>query len=109
MEDLEADPDDAGEEEQADDVRVDKRIQDAREDAGLGVVDLRAREVQHIGALGVLRLVAVELDEQRGQGRSNEIDHVHVQRLLCGEVRGDPNGLPRPRRVALVRGGERRE
>ena len=34
---------------------------------GFAVVDVRAREVQHVGPLGVLRLVAVELDEQRRQ------------------------------------------
>src|SRR5882724_6799549 len=54
MEDLEADADDPGEEQQPEDVRVDERVQDAREEPRFRVVDVRAGEVQHVRALGVL-------------------------------------------------------
>ncbi len=109
MEDLEADPDDAGEEEQADDVRVDERVQQACEEARLGRIDVGAREVQHVGPFCVLRFVAVELHEQRRQRRSDEIDHMHVKGLLRREVGGHPHGFGRPGRIALVRRRERGE
>ena len=56
---------------------------------GLTVVDLRAREVERERSLRVLRLVALELVQEGGQRRRDDVDHVHLQRLLRGEVRGD--------------------
>ena len=51
------------------DVRVDERVQQPREEARLRVVDVRAGEVQRERPLRILRPVAVELDEQRRQAR----------------------------------------
>ena len=59
MEDLEADPGEAGEEEQREDVRVDQRVEQAREETQVHVVDLGAGGVERVAAR--LRLHAVEL------------------------------------------------
>jgi hypothetical protein len=60
-------PDDPEQEQQADQVRVDDRVEEARDEAGLDRVDLGSREMQREGALRVLRLVAVELVEEGGE------------------------------------------
>ena len=107
MEHLEDEPDDPEQEEQADQVRVDDRVEEAREEAGLDRVDLGVRQVQREGPLLVLRVVAVQLLEERGQRRRDRVDHVHLQRLLRSEVRGSAHGLRRPARVAVMNRRER--
>ena len=69
MEDLEAEPGDAGEEQEAQEVRVDQRVQEAGQEAGLRVVDVSALEVQRERALRILRAIPVEPGEERRQGR----------------------------------------
>src|SRR5579864_3145262 len=81
MQHLEDEPDDPGEEEDRDEVWVDDRVEEAREESRLRRVDLRAGEVERVGALGVLRPVALEPVQQRGERRRDEVDDVHVQRL----------------------------
>src|SRR5205085_10647753 len=80
MEDLVADPGESSEKEQRDDVRIDQRIEQTREEARMHLVDLGAGEVQHETLRG--RLVAVERLQKRRQRRRNPVDHVHLQRLL---------------------------
>ena len=48
MKDLVADPGQAREEQQRQDVRVDQRVQQSGEEAGVHVVDLGAGEMQHV-------------------------------------------------------------
>ena len=52
MEDLEADPGEAREEEQREDVRIDQRVEQAREEAEVHIVNLCAGEVEGV-ALGL--------------------------------------------------------
>ena len=106
MEHLEDEPDDPEQEEQADQVRVDDRVEETRDEARLDRVDLRSREMQREGTLRVLRLVAVELVEEGGERGRDEVDHVHLQRLLGREVRGDAHRFLRPRRIAVMGGRE---
>ena len=73
---------------------------------GLTVSISRPREMQREGALRVLRLVAVELVEEGGERGRDEVDHVHLQRLLGREVRRVAHGFLRPRRIAVIGGRE---
>ena len=94
-------PGDAGEEEQAEMFGSMSVFRRRVKKPGFDRVDLRAREVQRERPLRILRLVAVELVEQRGQGRRDQVDHVHLQRLLRGQVRRLAHGDRRPGRVSL--------
>jgi hypothetical protein len=107
VEQLEDEPRDPDEEEDRDQVRVDQRVEEAGEEAGRDGADLRAGEVEREGALRVLCAVAVEPAKQRRQVRCDRVDHVHVQRLLCGQVGGLRDCENRPGGVALVRRSER--
>src|SRR6266545_3638548 len=100
MEDLVADSRDAGEEEERDDVRIDERVEQAREEAGPDVVDLRAVEVQHVSLR--LRLEAVQLLEKRGQRRRDRVDHVLTQGGRGVDARCLANGARGELRVAPV-------
>ena len=104
MEDLEADPGNAGKEEQRDDVRVDQRVQQAREEAGLDVVDLRAGEMQRVALR--LRLVAVQLPKQRRQRWRHDVDDVLLQRFERGNARRLAHRALREFRVPAVCLGE---
>jgi hypothetical protein len=110
MEHLEDEADDPEQEEQADQVRVDDRVEETRDEARLDRVDLRSREMQRVGTLRVLRVVAVERLQKGGQRRGGEVDHVPSQRLRRSEVRGDAHRSLRPCRIAVMdsrEGGER--
>ncbi len=62
MKDLEADPGEAGKEEQREDVRIDQCVEQSREETEVHVMNLRARHVERVAA--GLRLHAVRLLEQ---------------------------------------------
>ena len=73
----------------------------------LDLVDLGSGEVQDVTLRR--RLVALELLEKRRQGGCDGVDHVHAQRLACGEVRRLSDSLFRPVAVAPVLLGQAAE
>src|SRR5581483_1817220 len=99
VQDFEDEPDDPGEEQDRYEVRVDDRVEEARHEPRLDRVDVRAGEMERERTLRVLRAVAVQPAQQRGQRRCDQVDHVHPQRLVGGEVRRNAHSLRRPLRV----------
>src|SRR5439155_6799750 len=69
VEDLVADPAEACEEEQRQDVRVDQRVQEAREEAGMHLGDERAGGVEDEAPARPLRLAAVDRAEELREAR----------------------------------------
>ena len=100
MEDLVADPGQTCEEQQRDDVRVDQRVQQPREEPGMHLFDVRAGEVEDVALRD--RLVAVEILQERRQARRDAVDHVLLQRLVRSQVRCLDHGLARERGIAAV-------
>src|SRR5436305_1240615 len=74
MQHLEDESDDPREEQDRDEVRVDERVEQPRDEPGLHRVDARAGEMQRVRALRVLRVVAVQPGEQRRQRRCDRVD-----------------------------------
>src|SRR5205807_1460868 len=100
-EELESETGEPGEEQQADDVRVDQRREEACEEPGTDVDDGRALRMQcEVARNGDTPVDRVQECGERG---SNEVDHVQLERLLRIEVRCLAHGGVGPLRVPAVR------
>ena len=101
---LERDPQEAERHQQDDDVRVDHRVEDPLPERHLDGDDLRPCGVEDQALR--LRALAVDLLEEGGQRRRDDVDHVSLQGLARREVRADADGLLRPVAVASVLFGD---
>src|SRR6266511_2978353 len=100
MEDLVPDAGEPGEEQEREDVRIDQRVEQPREEARMNLLDPRASEPEDVTTR--FRLHTVGLSKQRRNRRSNGIDDVHPQRLRRGRVRGLAYRYVRPMGLAAV-------
>ena len=97
MEDLEAEPGDPGQEEQRDDVRVEQRREEPRDEARASTFTISAPAVWSVRCAGTVVRPSICV-QQRRQGGRDQVDHVHAAapRRRSGSRR--PGRPCRPRR-----------